>query len=276
MKLRLSSSIFLVVLTAQAFANTAPIESTAVFAPGKFYMGAFGGGGSSNNFNASQLGTAFYPESYGGPLAVNAFGQLNSQSTSFFGGQIGYQAKEISLSASSQWTFTPAAELEGYSMGSSSFSGSISNNTARLPEHDFMVSYPMNRTIFLANAVLGFNNPRLPVHPYLGLGFGDAIVGISGATATQVSPPEEGVNHYNANTNDTSSTFAGQIKLGLSYDINSYISLFADYRWLYLANTHFVFGSTVYPGHVETSNWQVNLDPQRYNLGSFGIRFKLQ
>jgi opacity protein-like surface antigen len=127
--------------------------------------------------------------------------------------------------------------------------------------------------VFLANAVFNFNAPCLVVHPYIGFGIGNAVVRVSDATSTQINPPEEGVNHYNASSSDTNSTFAGQIKLGLSYDINKCISLFAEYRWQYLANTHFVFGSTVYPGHVETSSWQVNLDAQRYNLGNVGIRF---
>ncbi len=72
----------------------------------------------------------------------------------------------------------------------------------RLPEHDFVVSYPMSRTVYLANAVLSLNNTSFPVHPYVG----------------------------------------------------------------------FVFGSTVYPTHAPTSEWQVQLDPQRYNLGDVGIR----
>jgi opacity protein-like surface antigen len=274
MKLRIPYSIFLFALTTHAFANHAPIESPTITAPGKFYIGAFGGGGSSNNFNATQLGTAFFTEAAGGPLSVNAFGQLDGQSTSFYGGQLGYQVQEIFLNPSSQWTLGPAVELEGYSMKNSTFDGTLTNNTIRLDEHDFMFSYPMSRTIFLANAVLSFNNPRLFVHPYIGFGIGEALVRISGADATQANPPEAGVNHYNTNSSDTTSAFAGQIKLGLSFDINNYISLFADYRWLYLASTDFVFGSTVYPSHVETSSWQVKLDEQRYNLGNIGIRFR--
>jgi len=275
MKLRIASSIFLFALTASAFASTAPIESLTVSTPGKFYIGAFGGGGSSYDFNASQLGTAFYTEAAGGPLAVNAFGQLNSKSTWFYGAQLGYQAPEIILNPSSQWTLGPAAELEGYSMSNNSFTGDLTNNTVRLPEHDFLVSYPMSRTVVLVNAVLNFNNPRFLAHPYIGLGIGDALVRITGASSTQINPTEGGINHYNANNSDTNSTFAGQIKIGLSYDINKYISVFADYRWLYLANTHFVFGSTVYTSHVETSNWQVKLDTQRYNLGNIGVRVNL-
>jgi len=275
MKLHISYSIFLFALTTSAFASHIPIESATVTAPGKFYIGVFGGGGSSNNFNGTQFGTAFFPDAAGGPLAVNAFGRLSSQSAAFFGAQLGYQAQEILLNPCSHWTLGPAAELEGYSMNNSSFHGDLINNTARLPEHDFSVTYPMSRTVFLANAVMSFNHPCLLVHPYVGLGIGNAIIRISGADAAQISPPEVGINHYNTNTSDTNSTFAGQIKLGLSYDINKYVSLFADYRWLYLANTHFAFGSTVATGHVPTSSWQVKLDAQRYNLGDIGIRVNL-
>ncbi len=272
MKLHLkgiSSTLFLFALTTSALAS--PAQSMG----GKLYAGVFGGGGSSNDFNGSQFGTAFYTEAAGGPVAVNAFGQINSHSASFFGAQLGYQAQEILLNPSSRWTLGPAGELEGYYMNSSSFNGEIINNTARLPEHDFLVSYPMNRTVFLANAVLSLKNPRYLFHPYVGFGIGSAIVRISGADATQVSPPEAGVNHYNSNASDTDSAFAGQIKVGLSYDINKSVSLFADYRWLYLSSTHFLFGSTVAAGHVETSAWQVKLDAQRYNLGDVGIRFNL-
>jgi opacity protein-like surface antigen len=88
----------------------------------------------------------------------------------------------------------------------------------------------------------------------------------------QVNPPENGINHYNENSSDTNSTFAGQIKLGLNYDINKCVSLFAEYRWLYIANSHFVFGSTDYPTHVPTSTWEVNLDAQRSHLGNVGVR----
>ncbi|MCS5712079.1 outer membrane beta-barrel protein [Candidatus Berkiella aquae] len=263
MKLRLSSSLLLLALTNTAFAHNCPTE--------KFYVGAFGGGGSSHHFDASQYGTAFFVEVAGGPLAVNAFGEINHHSSPFYGLQLGYQAPATLLT--SQWKLAPAFELEGYAMKRKSFSGELINNNARLPEHDFLVSYPMKRNVFLANMVLNFDNACILVHPYIGFGIGSAIASISDATATQISPPEAGINHYNSNSSDTNATFAGQIKLGLSYDINDYLSLFADYRWLYVGNTHFVFGSTVVPGHAETSSWQVNLNAQRYNLGSAGIRF---
>ncbi len=206
-------------------------------------------------------------------MAVDAFGELNNKSVLFFGAQLGYQAQEISLNSSSQWTLRPAIELEGYAMNKRSFKGNLNNDTARLPEHEFMVSYPIKNTVFLTNAVLNFNNEHFPVHPYIGFGIGNAIIRNAHATATQVNPPEVGINHYNANTSDTSSTFAGQIKLGLGYDMSKCVSFFAEYRWLYLASTDFVFGSTVYPSHVPTSSWRVNLGSQRYHLGDIGVRF---
>ena len=272
MILRLSSAILFTSLSTLALANNTPQNSTPALNSTKLYMSAFGGGGTSNHFNGRQFGTAFLLELNGGPLAVNAFGELNSKDVLFFGGQLGYQAQEVYLNSSSQWTLSPAAELEFYSMNRRSFEGTLINDNARLPEHDFAVSYPIKNSLFFANAVLNFNHARLPIHPYISFGIGNAIVRNSNANAAQINPIEAGINHYNANTSDNISAFAGQLKLGLSYDINNYVSLFADYRWLYLANTHFIFGSTVYPAHVETSSWQVKLDPQKYNLGNIGIR----
>lgn len=269
----LYSSMFLAVLmSSSSFASHIATESTAISTPGKFYIGIFGGGGSSNEINVNQFGTAFYTEAAGGPLAVNAFGHTHSHSSGLFGAQVGYQAQDLSLALPSQWALAPAFELEGYSLNQESFTGDLLNDTARLPEHDFVVTYPMRRSVFLTNVVLTLDNPCILFHPYVGVGIGGAIVKISHADATQIDPPEVGVNHYNANTTDTSTTFAGQIKAGLSYDITQYISVFAEYRWLYLSSTEFAFGSTVYAGHPETSNWQVKLDHQNYNMGLVGVR----
>lgn len=276
MKLRIASAAFLLAFSTISLASPPPKDSlpARMAAPGKFYVGIFGGGGSSGDFNATQYGTAYLLELQGGPLAVNAFGQLGSQSASYFGGQIGYQVQEIFMNTSS-WTLTPAVELEGLSMSNSTFSGTLVNNSARLPEHDFAVSYPMSRNVFLLNGVITFNNPSLIVHPYIGLGIGDALLRISGATATQTNPPEAGVNHYNSNPSDSTTVFAGQFKLGLGYDFNQYVSVFADYRWVYIANSQFTLGSTIFPGHAETSSWQVNMDSQRYNMGDVGVRFSV-
>lgn len=263
MKARLSSSILLFALATPAFANQ------------NFYVGAFGGGGSPNHINAGQFGTVYIVEASGGPLAVNAFGKLNNKSAAFFGAQLGYQAQHISINSSSQWTLGPAVELEGLSMNKSTFSATLYNYTDRADEHEFVVSYPMYRNVFLANAVFSFNSPRFTVQPYIGFGIGSALVRISGANSVQVNPAEAGINHYNTDPSDTNTTFAGQLKLGLGYNLNKHVSFFAEYRRLYIASSHFELGSTAYATHAPTSSWKIKLGAQKYNLGAIGVRFNL-
>lgn len=278
MKLRIASSILLFALAAPVLAGHAPMVVANPYHSGQVYAGIFGGGAWSDDINAVQFGTALFPEISGGPLSVNAFGQLGSQSSGFYGLQLGYKAPGIffmpcAVWPSSQWSIGPAVELEGYTMNDSTFSGSFANNTSRLPVHDFDISYEMSRNVYLANLVFGLDNPCFLLHPYVGFGIGSGIVRISGAQSTQVVPPEPGVNHFGASTSDTSTTFAGQFKVGVSYDFTDYFSVFADYRWLYLGNTKFVLGSTISPGHAETTAWQMNMDPQRYNMLDVGLRF---
>ena len=243
--------------------------------PGAIYFGVFGGGGSSNKIDISQYGTAFYTELNGGPLAVNAFGQTNSRSAGLVGGHLGFQwMNSYSNLFNSQWSLTPAVELEGYYLGKSSITGhDINNDTVRLPEHDFLVSYPMSTGVFLTNAVLNFNSSQRKIHPYIGGGIGSVVLSILNAQAIQVAPEEPGVNHYNSNPSDTDSAFAAQVKIGLNFALSKNLSTFAEYRGLYIADTNYSFGSTVYPGHVATTNWRVEMGSQYYNLGAAGIRY---
>lgn len=242
----------------------------------KIYFSVFGGGGSSNHLSINQYGTAFFTEN--GPLAVNAFGQSNRRNVGFVGGNIGYLWKDrLFNSFNNQASLSPAIELEGYSIGKSSLTGhDINNDTTRLPEHDFLNTYPMSAGVFLANIVLNFNVANYAkFQPYVGAGFGAAVLSISNANSLQTSPLEQGVNHYNSNPNDKSASFAAQSKVGLNFSFNEHLSIFAEYRWLYITNTHFLFGSTMYPTHVPTSSWTANLGDQYYNMGAGGIRVKI-
>jgi opacity protein-like surface antigen len=246
-----------------------------VEAPGAIYFGVFGGGGSSTRTHINQYGTAFFVEDIGGPLAVDAFGRTNSRSVGLVGGQVGYQwGEHLANPFTPNWSLVPAFELEGYYLTKSDFVGhEINNDTIRLAEHDFLVKYPMDAGIFLANAVLGFNSANCGFQPYVGAGIGAALISITHAQAIQIAPPEIGVNHYNSNPNDTEATFAGQVKVGAGYSFTPHISIFAEYRWLYLGPSNYTFGSTVFPGHAATSSWRVELDAQNYNTGAAGIRY---
>jgi len=90
-----------------------------------------------------------------------------------------------------------------------------------------------------------------------------------------LAPAEPGINHYNSDTSDTTSAFALQPKVGLSFDLGSNTNAFVEYCFLYLSATDFTVGSTVYPGHVATSNWNVKLGSQYYKMGTVGIHYDL-
>ena len=66
-----------------------------------------------------------------------------------------------------------------------------------------------------------------------------------------------------------------QGKVGLNFDLCDALSIFAEYRGLYLTNNNYSFGSTVYATHPVTSNWWVNMSSQYYNLGVLGIHYAI-
>jgi opacity protein-like surface antigen len=272
-----TSSILGVILALSGAGVQAGTMGATQAAPGeKIYIGIFGGGGSSNQIKISQYGTAFFSEADGGPLAVNAFGQADSRNVGIVGAHLGYQWGDIILSSiNNQTSLSPAIELEGYYLSKSSFTGhDINNETTRLPEHDFLVTYPMSTGVFLANTILNFNsNSYAKLRPYVGAGIGAAVLSISNADSLQLAPMEPGVNHYNGNPNDKAAAFAAQTKVGLNYVFNDHLSVFAEYRWLYISDTNLTFGSTVYSTHAPTSSWNANLGSQNYNMGAGGIRF---
>ena len=258
-----------------AYAGT--MAPMAVGTVGKIYFGVFGGGGSANEASLGQYGTSFYPEARGGPLAVNAFGHSNNQDLWFVGGHMGYRFPQLAYRGPvSSWGLIPAVELEGYNVGKTTFLGNdIVNVTTRLPEHSFSISYPLKTGVFLTNAVLNFVPDQCRWHPYVAAGIGTAFLSISNAISTQIAPVEPGINQFNSNPNATDTTFAAQGKVGLDYEISPHLSLFAEYRGLYLANSGFTFGSTVYPTHNVTTNWHLELGDKYYNLGAVGLHFTL-
>lgn len=242
------------------------------------YVGAFGGGGAIMANSLQQQGTAFFAESSGGALAVNARGESKSTSAWLVGGHVGYRwpARSLNL-AHLNATLAPATELEGYYLGGVTIEGNDQNNdTTRLVEHNFHVTYPMKTSVFLVNGILNGTHTDLGnIHPYIGVGVGTAILSISGANSTQTAPLEPDINHYNSGSSDARIAFAAQPKVGASFRLSQQTSMFVEYRFLYLSATDYTFGSTVYPTHVVTSNWDVKIASQYYNMGTIGVQFDL-
>lgn len=231
------------------------------------YAGVFGGGGSSTAADVSQLGTAFFPDVAGGPLAVNATGRTDSGGVGFVGGQIGY---ELSSYPS---VVLPAFEIEGFYLDTGTRRATLQNPTNRLPEHIFDDTFPMNSAVFLANMVLSFPTSYAGVTPYIGGGIGGALVSIDGAKSLQTSPSEGALNHFNSGTDSSAWTFAAQVKAGVRVSLGRNAFVFGEYRYLYVGSVDQTFGSTVYPTHAPTSAWTVRLDETSHHLGTAGIGF---
>jgi len=236
----------------------------------RIYIGGFGGGIYSSSSRATQLGTAFFTEAAGGPLAVNARGNINSTSSGFGGVQLGYE-----WSNGYRGWISPALELEAF-WYSHTKSGDLINPTDRLPEHDFVDTFPMRTGVYLANAVFSFNNSSFRgFSPYVGGGVGAARISISGASSIQIDPPEVGVNHFNSQRSDSTWAFAAQVKAGLRYNFFKSFHIFGEYRYLFIDSSNYILGSTVYPAHAPTSPWNVNIKNIHYNAFVFGIQYDL-
>ena len=132
----------------------------------------------------------------------------------------------------------------------------------------------MDNAAFLTNVVLSVQTPFQAITPYVGGGIGAACVTISGADSLQVGPPEPGVNHFNSGPDSSSWGFAAQAKAGLRVPLGEVAYLFAEYRYLYVGSTTYIYGSTVYPTHVPTTDWTVHFNDMSHHLGVVGIGFR--
>lgn len=239
-----------------------------------FYVGAFGGQAFSNSTKFVQMGTAFFTEAQGGPLAVMGRGSSKKTNPGFGGVQIGYEWKNNGC-CNSVWSLNPAAEIEAL-FYSQSHKASLGNNTDRLPEHLFDNTFPSKVGVYLVNGLLSLSNSCFgSFTPYIGAGVGAANICIHKAKSIQVSPPELEFNHFNSDRSDKAWTFAAQAKAGVKFNFCEKFHIFAEYRFLYVDMTKFVFGSTVYPTHVPTSPWNVKMENTCYNAYVVGIQFDI-
>jgi hypothetical protein len=244
-----------------------PVSSTK-----GYYVGFFGGGGGSNDFQVTQRGTALYPASVGGPLPVQAKGSVENKSMGLVGAHVGYEFSNTSIY---NWNFTQAVEIEGYYV-STKKEGMLINFdvTGRLAEHDFKDKFPINMGVMLLNWIWASNQKRFwNISPYIGIGVGASVMSIHHANSAQISPPEPGINHFNSNPNDTDWTFAVQGKAGVRFPFFKYLRFFAEYRFLYQTSSDFTFGSVKYPTHVPSLKWRVHFDGICNNMFALGLDF---
>lgn len=238
------------------------------------YFGAFGGGGKLSSMSVAHLGVDYYPPTAGGIVAANLFGRSKSHSDWLVGGMIGHEFNASDLPYFSRWSIRPAAELEGYYIGKKNVTSNTTNIASTSNKQDFTVTYPMSSGVGMINAILNFDSQQaLRWHPYVGGGVGMGVVSISSATAIQTNPAGVTANQYGSSSSASDTAFATQAKAGLNFDYNEHFKIFAEYRYLYLASTSFMFGSPL--NTALASNWSVKLGSQSYNLGVAGIKYYL-
>lgn len=242
----------------------------------RLYIGGFGGGLYSNSNKISQLGTAFFTEAEGGPLAVIAEGHAKKKSFGFGGVQIGYEWSQCATNCGcSNWSLAPAGEIEAF-FYSHKQKGHLINPTDRLDEHDFADSFDLNASVILVNAVLSLNSSCMyGFTPYFGGGIGATHLSARDAKSIQVEPEEPGINHFNSRRSDSSWAFAAQAKVGLRYNICESFHIFGEYRYLFVDTSNYIFGSTVYPTHAPTSPWNVRIKNIHYNAFVVGLQYDL-
>lgn len=238
------------------------------------YLGLFGGGGSSTSTSVRQSGAVLTTP----PTPVNARGTAGSTGVAIGGAHLGYEWGDLNF-GESDWALRPAAEIEGYYLGSDLSAQLNSPNTPGVPNHWFSNTLPQKAGVFLANAVLSLKTPYSDaVFPYIGGGVGGAILSLDGATSEQINPPEPGLNHFNSNPNASSSAFAATAKVGLRGEVYERLSLFIEYRYLFIDASSYTFGSTIgagtpFPNHSPTSDWGTKVGSQNFNMGVAGFEF---
>lgn len=243
-----------------------------------YYAGIFGGGGATTSTSIQQSGVAFYSP----PKPVNALGSASSSTAAMAGAHVGYEWDELMLgSKDSGWGLRPAVELEGFYLGNTQSANLLSPTTPGVQNHAFNVNLPSSNGVFVANAVFALRTPLSEsILPYVGAGVGGATMNMNNATSEQINPPEPGLNHFNSNPNASGSALAVTAKAGLRGEIAEHISLFAEYRYVYLGSTDYTFGQTIgagsacCPNHVPTTNWAVSTGGQNYSLGVAGLEYR--
>lgn len=269
--------ISLALITADANAACCKQPSPSLLSGGLhgFYVGAFGGRSDAAHPRVKQTGVALFPDTAGGPLFVDARGKMKGATIGFWGLHLGYQWSGWGLGNSCRpWCLTPGVEVEGFFFNKTRHA-EVFNPTTRLPEHDFLNTFPAHNQVYLVNAVFNLKAPCFDLlTPYVGVGIGVMNTYIHNANSLQIAPLEVGVNHFNSRRNASKGAFAVQGKVGLNLNIWNNFSIFGEYRALHVDNTRFMFGSTRYPDHAATTNWRVKFNETTYNMWSLGLNYK--
>lgn len=258
-----ASTLTCLTLTAEEPAQQQQPRSDAI----GIYFGGFGGWIFPDNISVTQKGTIFFTEAEGGPLAVDAKGHAHGSTQGFGGAHVGF---EWMAPISQNFRLASALEIEGLYFANKP-KASLKNPSTDPLESTFRDRFPMQVGTLLANGIFELNNDY--ISPYVGVGVGVGFVSIHNAKSAQLTPLEADVNHFNSDREHFNCVFSTQAKAGLRYRFLKHYRLSAEYRFIYLTSSNYVFGSTRYEGHAATSPWLVKLGGLAYNGVTLGLDF---
>jgi len=154
--------------------------------------------------------------------------------------------------------------------------------------HKFENTMTKNSWNAAANLVLSYDFSRnVSVNGGLGIGF--SAVTLKDATSFQSSPApadpgyettkDNGggiVNHFNSQSTASNSLIFSQFRLGTKVQLVKNVALRIDARGMYMGESKYVFGSTIYSDHAPTNNWTYTIDPNLTYTITLGLCVNLK
>ncbi len=183
------------------------VSTKRVARPHGAYLGLFGGINSRQNINTQneQL-ERFSP---------------NDETGWFIGGEFGYEFQ-------TPYPFRPSVEAEFFYTGYDfNATGEFGVSTASAEVYHLSLMFNAILALDLSDQEREVGPFMAAFHPYIGVGLGPSY---SGARNSKIVTPTS-VTNFDASSE---LSMAYQVFAGIEFDVSEYVSLYGEYRWLYI------------------------------------------
>ena len=154
-------------------------------------------------------------------------------------------------------------------------------------KHTFSNTMTMNSWNAAVNLTLSYDfSSKISVNGALGAGFTAVTLKNGVSLQSGPAPADPGfevttdngggvVNHFNSQPNASDNLMFGLLRLGTKIELVENVALRIDARGMYMGESTFVFGSTVYTDHAPTDNWTYMIDKGITYAITVGLRVSL-
>jgi len=154
-------------------------------------------------------------------------------------------------------------------------------------QHTFSNTMTMNSWNAAINLTLSYDfSSKISVNGALGAGFTAVTLKNGESLQSGPAPADPGfeattengggvVNHFNSQPNASDNLMFGLFRLGTKIELLENIALRIDARGMYMGESTFVFGSTVYTDHAPTDNWTYKIGTGITYAITVGLRVSL-